>query len=83
VILVFVLLGNSASGGPFARPLLPGLWRTTGGVLPPGAGVDLARSRSASDPSSRRNQLAPSTICSADHARSASRDAGLGLSSLA
>jgi hypothetical protein len=44
VILVFVILGNSASGGPFARPLLPGLWRTTGGVLPPGAGVDLARS---------------------------------------
>jgi hypothetical protein len=27
VILVFVILGNSASGGPFARPLLPGLWR--------------------------------------------------------
>ena len=35
VILVFVILGNSASGGPFARPLLPGLWRTIGGVLPP------------------------------------------------
>jgi hypothetical protein len=30
VILVFVILGNSASGGPFARPLLPGLWRTIG-----------------------------------------------------
>jgi ABC-2 family transporter protein len=44
IILVFVILGNSASGGPFARPLLPGLWRTVGGVLPPGAGVDLARS---------------------------------------
>jgi hypothetical protein len=44
VILVFVILGNAASGGPFARPLLPGLWRTLGGVLPPGAGVDLARS---------------------------------------
>ena len=44
VILVFVILGNSASGGPFARPLLPGLWRAIGGVLPPGAGVDLARS---------------------------------------
>jgi len=38
-----VILGNSASGGPFARPLLPGLWRTIGGVLPPGAGVDLTR----------------------------------------
>jgi ABC-2 family transporter len=43
VILVFVILGNTASGGPFARPLLPGLWRTIGGVLPPGATVDLAR----------------------------------------
>jgi hypothetical protein len=44
VILLFVILGNPASGGPFARPLLPGLWRTIGGVLPPGASVDLARS---------------------------------------
>jgi hypothetical protein len=44
VILLFVILGNSASGGPFARPLLPGLWSTIGGVLPPGASVDLARS---------------------------------------
>jgi hypothetical protein len=44
VILIFVILGNAASGGPFARPLLPGLWSTIGGVLPPGAGVDLARS---------------------------------------
>jgi hypothetical protein len=44
VILAFVILGNSASGGPFARPLLPGLWRTVGGLLPPGASVDLARS---------------------------------------
>jgi hypothetical protein len=43
VILVFVILGNPASGGPFARPLLPGLWRAIGGLLPPGASVDLAR----------------------------------------
>jgi hypothetical protein len=43
VILVFVILGNAASGGPFARPLLPGFWRTIGGVLPPGAAVDLSR----------------------------------------
>ena len=39
-----MILGNTSSGGPFARPLLPGLWRTIGGVLPPGASVDLARS---------------------------------------
>jgi hypothetical protein len=44
VILGFVILGNAASGGPFARPLLPGLCRAIGGVLPPGASVDLARS---------------------------------------
>jgi Protein of unknown function (DUF3533) len=44
VILLFVILGNAASGGPFARPFLPGFWRTSGGVLPPGASVDLARS---------------------------------------
>jgi hypothetical protein len=44
VILGFVIFGNPASGGPFARPLLPGFWRTIGGVLPPGATVDLARS---------------------------------------
>jgi hypothetical protein len=44
VILLFVILGNPASGGPFARPLLPGFWRTIGGILPPGASVDLARS---------------------------------------
>jgi hypothetical protein len=43
VILLFVILGNAASGGPFARPLLPGLWRVTGGALPPGASVDSAR----------------------------------------
>ncbi|MGH2938716.1 MAG: hypothetical protein ACRDPE_11425 [Solirubrobacterales bacterium] len=28
MILVFVIFGNPASGWPFARPLLPGLWRT-------------------------------------------------------
>src|SRR5690349_14719583 len=44
VILAFVILGNPASGGPFARPLLPGFWSTIGGVLPPGASVELARS---------------------------------------
>src|SRR4029079_9491943 len=44
VILVFVILGNSASGGPFARPLLPGLCITIVAVLPPGASVDLSRS---------------------------------------
>jgi hypothetical protein len=44
VILVFVILGNAASGGPFARPLLPGFWSTVGGLLPPGSAVDLSRS---------------------------------------
>ena len=44
VILLFVILGNPAAGGAFARPLLPGFWGTVGGLLPPGAGVDLVRS---------------------------------------
>jgi hypothetical protein len=44
IILGFVILGNAASGGPFARPLLPGFWSTIGGLLPPGAAVDLSRS---------------------------------------
>src|SRR3954468_21119983 len=30
--------------GPRARPLLPSFWSTIGGLLPPGASVDLARS---------------------------------------
>lgn len=44
VILLFVILGNPAAGGAYARPLLPGFWGTVGGLLPPGAGVDLVRS---------------------------------------
>ena len=44
MILLFVILGNPAAGGAFARPLLPGFWGTVGGLLPPGAGVDLVRS---------------------------------------
>jgi hypothetical protein len=43
VLLLFVIVGSAASGGPYARPLLPGFWRTVGSLLPPGAGVDLAR----------------------------------------
>lgn len=42
-IVLFVIIGNAASGGAYARALLPGFWATIGGVLPPGAGVDLAR----------------------------------------
>lgn len=44
VILLFVILGNPAAGGAYARPLLPDFWATVGGLLPPGAGVDLVRS---------------------------------------
>ncbi len=39
-----MILGNPAAGGAYARPLLPGFWGTVGGLLPPGAGVDLVRS---------------------------------------
>jgi hypothetical protein len=42
-ILLFVVAGNPASGGPFPRELLPGFWGTIGGYLPPGAGTDLLR----------------------------------------
>jgi hypothetical protein len=42
-ILIFVVLGNPSSGGPYARDLLPQFWRVTGGYLPPGAAVDLVR----------------------------------------
>lgn len=43
VVLWFVIIGNASSGGPYARPLLPGFWRTVGGILPPGTGVDTLR----------------------------------------
>lgn len=36
-ILIFVVLGNPSSGGPFATELLPGLWRDTGPLIPTGA----------------------------------------------
>ena len=43
-ILLFVALGNPASGGPLASELLmPGFWRTVGWLLPPGAGTTLVR----------------------------------------
>ncbi|MDP9346061.1 MAG: SNG1 family protein [Actinomycetota bacterium] len=42
-ILLFVVLGNPSSGGPFAPELLPGFWRTIGGALPTGASVSAVR----------------------------------------
>ncbi len=42
-ILLFVVLGNPSSGGPFSTELLPGFWRGIGPWLPTGAGVDLLR----------------------------------------
>ncbi|HWH11585.1 MAG TPA: hypothetical protein VG165_10705 [Solirubrobacteraceae bacterium] len=42
-ILIFVVLGNPSSGGPYARDMLPQFWRVIGGYLPPGAAVDLVR----------------------------------------
>ena len=42
-ILLFVVLGNPSSGGPFSTELLPGFWRAIGPWLPTGAGVDLIR----------------------------------------
>jgi hypothetical protein len=42
-VVLFVVLGNPSSGGPYARDLLPEFWRVVGGYLPPGAAVDLVR----------------------------------------
>lgn len=42
-ILIFVVLGNPASGGPLPTQLLPGFWGTIGPYLPVGAGTDLIR----------------------------------------
>ncbi|WP_273846467.1 hypothetical protein [Rubrobacter calidifluminis] len=42
-ILLFVVLGNPSSGGPYAPELLPQPWRTLGVFLPPGAGTTLVR----------------------------------------
>jgi hypothetical protein len=42
-ILIFVVLGNPSSGGPFATELLPGLWRAVGPLIPTGASVSLVR----------------------------------------
>jgi hypothetical protein len=43
-ILLFVAVGNPASGGPLATELLmPTPWRAVGWLLPPGAGTTLVR----------------------------------------
>jgi len=39
-IILFVIIGNPAAGGPFPRSFLPGFWQAVGGWLPPGMGVD-------------------------------------------
>ncbi|MCB0977185.1 MAG: hypothetical protein KDB02_06960 [Acidimicrobiales bacterium] len=43
-ILLFVVLGNPSSGGPFTQEFLGGIWRWVGPWLPPGAGVEAGRS---------------------------------------
>ncbi|HVY95943.1 MAG TPA: hypothetical protein VHA54_03185 [Solirubrobacterales bacterium] len=42
-ILVFVVLGNPASGGPYSAELLPGLWRAVGQLIPTGAATTALR----------------------------------------
>ena len=41
--LLFVVLGNPGSGNAAAPELLPGFWRVTGQLLPPGAGGQAIR----------------------------------------
>lgn len=42
-IVLFVAIGNPASGGVFAAELLPHPWQDIGALLPPGAGTTLVR----------------------------------------
>ncbi|MEV4422347.1 DUF3533 domain-containing protein [Patulibacter sp. NPDC049589] len=42
-VLLFVVLGNPSSGGPYSPELLPGFWRAIGEWLPPGAGTTVLR----------------------------------------
>jgi uncharacterized phage infection (PIP) family protein YhgE len=42
-VLLFLVIGNPASGGSSAPELLPGFWRTLSQVLPPGAAVTSMR----------------------------------------
>jgi hypothetical protein len=39
-IVLFVVIGNPAAGGPYPRSFLPGFWDAVGARLPPGMGVD-------------------------------------------
>jgi len=41
--VLFLVIGNPASGGSSAPELLPGFWRTLSQLLPPGAGVTSLR----------------------------------------
>ena len=41
--ILFLVVGNPASGGSSAPELLPGFWRTLSQLLPPGAGVTALR----------------------------------------
>jgi hypothetical protein len=41
--ILFLVIGNPASGGSSAPELLPGFWRTLSQILPPGAGVTALR----------------------------------------
>jgi hypothetical protein len=42
-VILFLVIGNPASGGSSAPELLPGFWRTISQILPPGAAVTSMR----------------------------------------
>ena len=42
-ILLFVVFGNPAAGGPYASELLPGIWRDGGQLIPTGAATTAVR----------------------------------------
>jgi len=42
-VLLFVVVGNPSSGGPYPREFLSGVWRDVGAYIPTGAGLEAVR----------------------------------------
>ena len=59
--LLFIVIGNPGSGNASAPELLPGFWRVTGQLLPPGAGGQALRGA----PTSTATRSPPRCSCSA------------------
>lgn len=42
-VVLFVVIGNPSSGGPYPREFLSGIWRVVGPYIPTGAGLEAVR----------------------------------------